>query len=700
MAADQSEDAKWKEAAKCEQFQNAENFNNMDICSLEILKTRLAICLFGLPENLDKYSDSDNLSYKLYSKKQQNVVEKLSESILQHQKSSKKDKIYLSFVVVLGRKKKGTEKNFMDWVFKVPGKDGTNKIFIDRNGRVYQNWKDYLTNNTLPKATICFPVDGKYPEKGAPHVDYADTPSCSVAKDVLFGFDVATSVTTLVGCGIGTAALFVPMAAPVVWATLAVTAASGAYGAGRSIETLVDRGKHEETLSPLNSYARSAWLGATVPFFGIAAGTATAIAATARFANLGVQISQAGRVAINVTNGVNCVVHGICFTNDVYNIIETSINGDQVSLIQIFQCVASLLLFTNAVVSTYQARLILQSLSSKETAGGIENLYAKISQSKMTENGILVRPTNFLTPGTVSGFISIAIPWGGMMLKIPSDMCKSIEKIFQFLLANRNAEFTIIVSGLLPLLKALWEKLQHQSQKHAYEREWLSDLSGLCNTSKTASKRTETVKEETAKITIVNMNFSGEREQFQEIIQEMLEKEDISELEVLQYSQLLFQRLQEEVEEKEKEFQTMCKKNKMDEKELENILGITGERAQHFANVIMKSYRDFKIMALKQDCRRLIEKKGIQIPLYSSCGSSVSILYFHSIQKHGSIEEKYLKILEKAGIKTTSKIQFPSENSYFIELKDPKSEYKMAGVVNFEKSDFDMMGIIILVKKS
>lgn len=124
------------------------------------------------------------------------------------------------------------------------------RIFMDHDLRVYDTWKDYIASNKLPPCKMVLPKDGRYhtDSEGNVLLEQHMAPSCSVAADVLKGFDITSTVL-----GLGSGAVFVAAAIPTIAvAPVAlvgagvVGAAVGVYSLVRSSIALADRNQHRE----------------------------------------------------------------------------------------------------------------------------------------------------------------------------------------------------------------------------------------------------------------------------------------------------------------------------------------------------------------------------------------------------------------------------------------------------------------------
>jgi hypothetical protein len=92
-----------------------------------------------------------------------------------------------------------------------------NNIFIDFCGRVYKNWQDYLKNNTLPNRILCYPKNGVYSAvNGVVEVEYGISPAGKSGRKFLRDLDFVYTILGVVAAGVGFAAMFFPVALPVV----------------------------------------------------------------------------------------------------------------------------------------------------------------------------------------------------------------------------------------------------------------------------------------------------------------------------------------------------------------------------------------------------------------------------------------------------------------------------------------------------
>lgn len=93
--------------------------------------------------------------------------------------------------------------------------------YIDTEGRVYKDWNDYLKNNNLPTCIMISPKDGIYQadlkevwsEKMS--TVWVETHSINTSKKITTAVDIASTVVNIGCVGVGIAAIFNPISAPI-----------------------------------------------------------------------------------------------------------------------------------------------------------------------------------------------------------------------------------------------------------------------------------------------------------------------------------------------------------------------------------------------------------------------------------------------------------------------------------------------------
>ncbi|XP_046736936.1 uncharacterized protein LOC124405780 [Diprion similis] len=239
--------------------------------------------------------------------------------------------------------------------------------YIDSEGRIYKNWTDYVTNNTLPKCMMVLPMGGFYQANplennttDITHVWVEIGPAPGAAK-ILSCLDVASTVLGIGALGITAATLAAPaiIAAPVVVAGSVCGAVSGVYATVRSGQQLADRRQHQQSISVLDETARSAWLGIVGGVAGGLASGSTMILNKA--ARAGLTIGKLGQTTYNVISVGNIIINGMGIGNGIYNIYMKYQNRKEVSVLDVTQVMAHVLFFGNAVMNFQTAKTIINN---------------------------------------------------------------------------------------------------------------------------------------------------------------------------------------------------------------------------------------------------------------------------------------------------------------------------------------------------
>jgi hypothetical protein len=158
------------------------------------LKKEIGFALFGVPDQEPCADKNDGTGYTDKKLKHINKIFDIIKKCMEHHKNPKK--IWVSFLFVYGK----TSDNCITVpVIRVPQFDIIfNKninLFIDSCGRVYEEWQDYLDNNTIPECVLCYPRNGVYSAvTGAVEVEFGISPAGRTGTKVLQGFDIGGTV--------------------------------------------------------------------------------------------------------------------------------------------------------------------------------------------------------------------------------------------------------------------------------------------------------------------------------------------------------------------------------------------------------------------------------------------------------------------------------------------------------------------------
>lgn len=199
-------------------------------------------------------------------------------------------------------------------------------VFVDDQGRVYQNWMAYVENNELPKGIMVAPRRGVYNLiNDVVQLETWVTPVATTRRQVLNAMDTTTAVTGLAAASVPLLGLLaVPIAGPVMAAAGFAALVCGGYGLGRSASQLVDRGTHEQSISITDRTARNHWLGVGGGTVALGAAGATTLLTAAT--NMGKEVG-----AVSISNSIpkqlsNCLAS---------QITQLTVNGMNISSIMI-----------------------------------------------------------------------------------------------------------------------------------------------------------------------------------------------------------------------------------------------------------------------------------------------------------------------------------------------------------------------------
>jgi len=140
---------------------------------------------------------------------------------------------------------------------------------------------------------------------------------------------------------------------------------AGGYGAGRSIQTLVDRGQHQQSIGLDNAESRNCWLGIAGCLMSLASGGT--IVAVTKAAQTGASITLAGQVALKSITVGSCIVNALGVTSGLADIIMKAVNKEEITPLDIFQFTSVVLFFTNSVISAHQAYTLINNIGKNST---------------------------------------------------------------------------------------------------------------------------------------------------------------------------------------------------------------------------------------------------------------------------------------------------------------------------------------------
>ena len=150
----------WKQTAATVQknyylaFQGRQ-WDEYKISDRNLLRVKVCYAMFGLPKecnnNIEKIEDA-------YDEKQRAEAENITEKIIKVYNESPATTLQVGIVFICC-KQEASEFTLPIFRVKVAAPSSTVDYakYVDRNCRVYNNWKDWTDNNTLPMLKYCYP---------------------------------------------------------------------------------------------------------------------------------------------------------------------------------------------------------------------------------------------------------------------------------------------------------------------------------------------------------------------------------------------------------------------------------------------------------------------------------------------------------------------------------------------------------------
>ncbi|XP_066152373.1 uncharacterized protein [Euwallacea fornicatus] len=355
------------------------DYDSFEFDEHKYLKQKIGFGLKGPPKKETGYTESE-----------EKEIDRLFRIIIEQSQlfAEYKDHIEIAFIfnclVPLAEEKLNRAKNFPDYkpnedmnpvpVFilrKCRGGGNSCRIFIDSMGRVYENWQDYLTQNKYPKCEMVVPLDGRYQViDNEVLLEKHLSPACHLDTKLLQVGDIISTTA-----GFASGAIFItatvtsmaamPIIAPsvLIGATVA-GAVSGVWAIGRSVQSLVDKNKHKESMSFANSEARGAYLNIVAGSLGFVGAGAT-MTLTQCVQN-GINIGKSATYAVNTIGALTISAGGASLVNSTYEVIDQWISKKEApSTLTILQLGSSVLFFGHAVYNFKGAQTIIDETQTK-----------------------------------------------------------------------------------------------------------------------------------------------------------------------------------------------------------------------------------------------------------------------------------------------------------------------------------------------
>ena len=336
----------------------------------EYLWKAIAFAIAGPPQTEDS---SENYGY---TKNEQEKIIELKQKCIDQCKGQGWADVYVAFIFVCAYKNE--QEQAIVPLIRIKYSDGKNlknSHYLDHCGRVYNNWSDFLDENIFDGWWICVPKNAEYlfSDDNQVRIDFYDQTSRGEVLRVTDKISTVANIGTSISMAAGLVMSFFPPTAAIGIPLVAYSAAAGlpgaVYGTSRSIGTLVDRGKHDQSINPFSSgEARSAWLTTTASALSIGVMASTQIlASTAKAGYLASAGTRAFCTALNVTA---LSVNGLGIVNSFYEISKK----DKVTGLDILQLTTSIFFFTHSAVTFKTASAIIKEAQGQALAAHRENL--------------------------------------------------------------------------------------------------------------------------------------------------------------------------------------------------------------------------------------------------------------------------------------------------------------------------------------
>ena len=257
-------------------------------------------------------------------------------------------------------------------------------LFVDELGRVYDNWKEFKSDQKFRVDVMVAPRDGIYMERADKNevdlegVRYA-------ANGIVEAVDIGSSCVGLAAAGVTIVSVIpaVTLAPAFLLGAGLVVISCAAYAGVRSIINLVDRGSHRQTINPFkNGEARGAWINIAG---GVAcAGAVGVTQALSIAAARGVDIPKCVAGTVNVINVCPIALNAIATIDGLVTVITKVIDDEEISALSILQLSTSFVMFTHSVYNFRTAEVIITQ-NRVGVFGRIRNMFTEQSQTSLKQ---------------------------------------------------------------------------------------------------------------------------------------------------------------------------------------------------------------------------------------------------------------------------------------------------------------------------
>lgn len=447
----------WKEIAEKTQFDlndllGSRCWDEINKNDLFLLKRKIGFATCGNPKEMP----TSNNYFTGYSVENLEMIKVISNQIIS---ISDHDPILFActFLILFWDNEISTTP-----VFRIVNKNGN--IFVDINGRVYNDWESFINENQLPKCSYCCPLNGEYISENTLELQFNESPACRLINKAVDYIDTTATVISI-GATLGSLALFTPVLVPVI-------GVASIYHACRSAATLHGRNSHQQSIGLNDRESRNAWLNIAGSAVGF--GTAAAISKAKQVVESGKQLSKLTVFGMNVLNGSSLLFNGFGFVDNLILCQEKYMRGTLTPL-DVFHLSCEVLFFYNAIASVKATSKMLNQISEVNmTKGSTEklklsktqkrNLRRKINKQKAKLSKLNINDENS-SDSTCDRFLTGLA--GGILYKIMKGFVPNVEgmlyryqSIGHVINSWINKEINIEC-----LMKSLWNQLLNLSKE-------------------------------------------------------------------------------------------------------------------------------------------------------------------------------------------------------------------------------------------
>jgi len=234
---------------------------------------------------------------------------------------------------------------------------------------------------------------------------------------------------------------------------------TGAYSAGRYIQSLMDHKQHQHSIGLDSAESRNRWFGIGGHMMGIVSGPkmfADFKTAQAYVENTeaDAEKSSGAQIVMQSVAVGSCVLNGLAVANGFAIIVDKVRNKQEITALDIFQFTSAVLFFTHSAVSVHQARSLINSMGKNSSGKFFDHIQAWKN---------LISGAYNIVPGipTLYSYLVSNIAKGNLLIACIVVGRKLIECLLR---GMRNCMLEV-----RELLRQVWESLSKEMAEIVYE---------------------------------------------------------------------------------------------------------------------------------------------------------------------------------------------------------------------------------------